>query len=95
MTCRLAILRSTGSVGRPTLEVVEHHPDRLAVTAVSAGRTARAPRQPRGLRRPRRAMEVDSVAPEVKINSSGWQDSSDATCPRARSTAAAAPPPHT
>lgn len=38
MTCRLAILGSTGSVGRSTLEVVDRHPDRLAVAVLAAGR---------------------------------------------------------
>ena len=33
---RLAILGSTGSIGRSTLEVVRHHPDRLAVTVLAA-----------------------------------------------------------
>jgi len=34
---RLAILGSTGSVGRSTLEVVDAHPDKLAVVALAAG----------------------------------------------------------
>ncbi len=38
MTCRLAILGSTGSVGRSTLDVVERHPERLQVVALAAGR---------------------------------------------------------
>ena len=33
---RLAILGSTGSIGRSTLEVVRHHADRLEVTALAA-----------------------------------------------------------
>ncbi len=38
MTCRLAILGSTGSVGRSTLEVVSRHPEQLEVAALAAGR---------------------------------------------------------
>ena len=38
MNRRLAILGSTGSVGRSTLEVVERHPERLEVAALAAGR---------------------------------------------------------
>jgi 1-deoxy-D-xylulose-5-phosphate reductoisomerase len=38
MTCRLAILGSTGSVGRSTLDVVDRHPERLQVVALAAGR---------------------------------------------------------
>jgi 1-deoxy-D-xylulose-5-phosphate reductoisomerase len=37
---RLAILGSTGSIGRSALEVVEAHPDRLAVIALVAGENA-------------------------------------------------------
>jgi 1-deoxy-D-xylulose-5-phosphate reductoisomerase len=37
---RLAILGSTGSIGRSALEVVEAHPDRLAVVALVAGENA-------------------------------------------------------
>ncbi len=40
MPIRLAILGSTGSIGRSTLEVVDAHPDRLAVVALAAGRNA-------------------------------------------------------
>jgi 1-deoxy-D-xylulose-5-phosphate reductoisomerase len=35
---RLALLGSTGSIGRSTLDVVEHHPGRLQVVALAAGR---------------------------------------------------------
>jgi len=37
---RLAILGSTGSIGRSALEVVEAHPDRLAVVTLVAGKNA-------------------------------------------------------
>jgi 1-deoxy-D-xylulose-5-phosphate reductoisomerase len=37
---RLAVLGSTGSIGRQTLEVVRAHPDRLHVTALAAGQNA-------------------------------------------------------
>jgi 1-deoxy-D-xylulose-5-phosphate reductoisomerase len=37
---RIAILGSTGSIGRSALDVVDAHPDRLAVTALVAGRNA-------------------------------------------------------
>jgi 1-deoxy-D-xylulose-5-phosphate reductoisomerase len=36
MTVALALLGSTGSIGRSTLEVVRHHPDRLRVVALAA-----------------------------------------------------------
>jgi 1-deoxy-D-xylulose-5-phosphate reductoisomerase len=34
----LAVLGSTGSIGQSTLEVVKHHPDRLRVVALAAGK---------------------------------------------------------
>lgn len=37
---RLAILGSTGSIGRSTLDVVDAHADKLAVVALAAGRNA-------------------------------------------------------
>ena len=37
---RLAILGSTGSIGRSALSVVDAHPDRLQVTALAAGDNA-------------------------------------------------------
>ena len=40
MPLRLAILGSTGSIGRSTLEVVDAHPDKLSVVALAAGRNA-------------------------------------------------------
>ncbi len=40
MPIRLAILGSTGSIGRSTLEVVDAHPDELSVVALAAGRNA-------------------------------------------------------
>jgi 1-deoxy-D-xylulose-5-phosphate reductoisomerase len=39
---RIAILGSTGSIGRSTLSVVESHPDRFEVISLSAGRNVKA-----------------------------------------------------
>ncbi|CAA9577108.1 MAG: 1-deoxy-D-xylulose 5-phosphate reductoisomerase [uncultured Thermomicrobiales bacterium] len=36
----VAVLGSTGSVGRQTLQVIEHHPDRFRVVALAAGANA-------------------------------------------------------
>lgn len=38
MTKRIVILGSTGSIGRSTLDVVDHHPDRFLVAGLVAGR---------------------------------------------------------
>ena len=45
MTLRVAILGSTGSIGRSTLEVVDAHPEALRVVALAAGRNASLLRQ--------------------------------------------------
>ena len=37
---RIAILGSTGSIGRQTLDVVRQHPDRFEVKVITAGRNA-------------------------------------------------------
>lgn len=39
---RIAILGSTGSIGRSTLSVVETYPDRFQVVALAAGRNVEA-----------------------------------------------------
>ena len=39
---RIAILGSTGSIGRSTLSVVESYPDRFAVVSLAAGRNVEA-----------------------------------------------------
>ncbi len=38
----IAVIGSTGSVGRQTLDVIEHHPDRFLVVALAAGSNAEA-----------------------------------------------------
>jgi 1-deoxy-D-xylulose-5-phosphate reductoisomerase len=42
VTRRIAILGATGSIGKSTLDLVERHPDRFAVTAVSAATNVEA-----------------------------------------------------
>jgi 1-deoxy-D-xylulose-5-phosphate reductoisomerase len=42
MVKRVAILGSTGSIGRQTLDIIRQHPDRLAVAGLAAGRNATA-----------------------------------------------------
>jgi 1-deoxy-D-xylulose-5-phosphate reductoisomerase len=37
MTKRISVLGSTGSIGRSTLDVIAHHPDNFAVSALTAG----------------------------------------------------------
>jgi 1-deoxy-D-xylulose-5-phosphate reductoisomerase len=37
MTKRISVLGSTGSIGRNTLDVIAHHPDSFAVSALTAG----------------------------------------------------------
>jgi len=59
---RLAILGSTGSIGRSTLEVVERHPDRFTVIALAANRSVRALDEQARRFRPRTAVVADAEA---------------------------------
>ena len=59
---RVAILGSTGSIGRSTLEVIRRHPDRFEVVALAAHRSlAEVAEQVRDFR-PRRAVVADESA---------------------------------
>ena len=42
---RIAILGSTGSIGRSTLDVVESYPDRFQIIALAAGRNLETAQQ--------------------------------------------------
>jgi 1-deoxy-D-xylulose-5-phosphate reductoisomerase len=62
---RIAILGSTGSIGRSTLSVVESHPDRFEVVSLSAGRNVKAAFEQARRWKPR----VISVATEIDAQS--------------------------
>jgi 1-deoxy-D-xylulose-5-phosphate reductoisomerase len=64
MPLRLAILGSTGSIGRSTLEVVDAHPERLRVVALAAGRNASLLQEQAARYRPAIVSLDDGVAPE-------------------------------
>ncbi len=64
MPLRLAILGSTGSIGRSTLEVVDAHPDRLRVVALAAGRNAALLREQTARYHPALVSLDDGVASE-------------------------------
>jgi 1-deoxy-D-xylulose-5-phosphate reductoisomerase len=67
MTASVAVLGSTGSIGRQTLEVVAAHPDRFAVSALAAGRNAElAVAQARAHRVPCVAMADPAAAAAVR-----------------------------
>jgi 1-deoxy-D-xylulose-5-phosphate reductoisomerase len=61
-TTRLAILGSTGSVGRQTLEVVDAHPERFRVVALAAGTNAGLLREQAAKYRPD-LVAIDAAGP--------------------------------
>lgn len=64
MVTRIALLGSTGSVGRQALEVIEQHPDRFEVVAIAAGRNLDLLREQVRKHRPRL---VVVQSPEMSI----------------------------
>lgn len=74
---RIAILGSTGSIGRSALAVVEAHPERLQVVALAAGgNAARLARQAARFRPRALAMANESAVADVraKLRASGGLD---------------------
>src|SRR5687768_11036290 len=59
---RVALLGSTGSIGRQTLDVLAAHPDRFAVTALAAGRSDTLLREQAEQFRPRVAVLAGAEA---------------------------------
>ena len=62
---RVAILGSTGSIGRSTLEVIRRHPDRFQVAALVAHRSVAGLVEQVATFRPRRAVVSDGAALEA------------------------------
>jgi len=64
---RIAILGSTGSIGRNALAVIEAHPDRLAVAGLAAGRNSRLFAEQVERTRPRAiSMATEAALAEVR-----------------------------
>jgi len=59
---QVAILGSTGSIGRSTLEVIRRHPDRFQVLALVANRSLASLAEQVAMFRPRRAVVADGAA---------------------------------
>jgi 1-deoxy-D-xylulose-5-phosphate reductoisomerase len=71
---RIAILGSTGSIGRSTLSVVESYPDRFQVVALAAGNNAELAFEQAVRWKPRvlsLAQEEDAAALSAKLRSAG------------------------
>lgn len=66
---RVAILGSTGSIGRSALEVIARHPERFEVTTLVANRSADELREQVARFRPRTAVLCDEAAPLPEIAS--------------------------
>ncbi len=71
---RIAILGSTGSIGRSALAVVEAHPDRLAVVGLAAGSNSALLARQVERHKPRVVAMASSVALEhARARFGGWQ----------------------
>ncbi len=71
---RIAILGSTGSIGRSTLSVVESHPDRFQVVSLAAGRNVDAAFEQAHRWRPRlvsMAAESDAEILQARLKTAG------------------------
>jgi 1-deoxy-D-xylulose-5-phosphate reductoisomerase len=71
---RIAILGSTGSIGRSTLSVVESYPDRFEIAALAAGSNVEATLEQARRWKPRvlsMAMERDAQTVQAKLRSAG------------------------
>ena len=64
---RVAILGSTGSVGRSALEVIGRHPERFRVVALAANRSVAELREQAVLHRPRRVVVADPGAERLDL----------------------------
>lgn len=64
---RVAILGSTGSVGRSALEVMSRHPERFRVVALAANRSVAVLRRQAELHRPRRVVVADPGAGKLDL----------------------------
>jgi len=74
---RIAILGSTGSIGRSTLSIVESYPDRFQVVAIAAGRNLDAAFEQVKRRKPQLisvADEVDAEALRKRLTSTGLDE---------------------
>jgi 1-deoxy-D-xylulose-5-phosphate reductoisomerase len=71
---RIAILGSTGSIGRSTLSVAESYPDRFQIVTLAAGRNIESAFEQAGRWRPRvisMAVEADADALRSRLKNSG------------------------
>lgn len=64
---RVAVLGSTGSVGRSALEVMGRHPERFRVVALAANRSVAALREQAALHRPLRVVVADPGAGRLDL----------------------------
>ena len=64
---RVAVLGSTGSVGRSALEVMGRHPERFRVVALAANRSVTVLREQAALHRPRRVVVADPGAGKLDL----------------------------
>lgn len=81
MTLRVAILGSTGSIGRSTLRVIDRHPERFEVVALAANRRVDALADQVARYRPETAVVADvEVACPDGVGSTTWRSGAEALC---------------
>ena len=83
---RVAVLGSTGSIGRSTLEVIGRHPDRFEVAALAAHRSLDELARQVAAFRPRRAVVADAtrLAAAAGLPDCRWEAGRDALLAVAR-----------
>jgi 1-deoxy-D-xylulose-5-phosphate reductoisomerase len=83
---RIAVLGSTGSIGRSTLEVIRRHPDRFEVAALAAHRSLDDLARQVAMFRPRRAVVADqpTLAAASDLPSCRWDAGREALLAIAR-----------
>ena len=91
---RVAILGSTGSIGRSTLEVIRRHPDRYTVTALVANRSVDILAAQVGEFRPKTAVVSDTLLDLPMANGeTTWKRGIESILEVPITTAFTTPPP--
>ncbi|HEV2128246.1 MAG TPA: 1-deoxy-D-xylulose-5-phosphate reductoisomerase [Thermomicrobiales bacterium] len=74
MTTRIALLGSTGSIGRQTIDVIEQHPDTFKIVTIAAGRDTKLLREQVRAHRPTLVVSAERNA---ALDGIEWQPTPD------------------
>lgn len=69
MTTRIALLGSTGSVGRQTLEVIEHNPERFRIVCLAAGSNSALLEEQVRTHQPKLVVSKAALTETIKVES--------------------------